>query len=69
MAYAIAFIVVLLAICGIVKAIGGDRYANMTEEEFEEEAIVQSGRSCIRIAESVRSEPPRRIRGGTATTR
>jgi len=38
MAYAVAFIVVLLAICGIVKAIGGDRYANMTEEEFEEEA-------------------------------
>jgi hypothetical protein len=38
MAYALAFIVVVLAIYGIVKAIGGDRYANMTEEEFEEEA-------------------------------
>jgi hypothetical protein len=38
MAYAITFIVVVLAIWGIVKAIGGDRYASMTEEEFEEEA-------------------------------
>jgi len=27
-----------LAVWGIVKAVGGDRYANMTEEEFEEEA-------------------------------
>ena len=39
MAYAIAFIVVVLAIWGIVRAISGDRYyANMTEKEFEEEA-------------------------------
>jgi hypothetical protein len=38
MNYIIAGIIVILAICGIVKAVGGDRYASMTEEEFEEEA-------------------------------
>ena len=38
MDYLIAGIIVVLAVWGIVKAVGGDRYANMTEEEFEEEA-------------------------------
>lgn len=38
MDYGVAGIIVVLAIWGIVKAVGGDRYANMTEEEFEEEA-------------------------------
>jgi len=38
MVYAVALIVIFLAICGIVKAVDSDRYRNMTEEEFEEEA-------------------------------
>ena len=38
MEYAVAGIIVVLAIWGIVKSVGGDRYARMTEEEFEEEA-------------------------------
>ena len=38
MDYLIASIIVVLAIWGIVKAVGGDRYASMTEEEFEEDA-------------------------------
>jgi len=38
MVYLIGAAIVFLAVCGIVKAIGGDRYAKMTEEEFEEEA-------------------------------
>jgi hypothetical protein len=38
MAYLIAAIVLILVVCGIVKATSGDRYANMTEEEFEAEA-------------------------------
>ena len=38
MDYLIAGIIVVLAIWGIVKAVGGDRYASMTEEEFEEDA-------------------------------
>jgi hypothetical protein len=38
MVYLIAAVIVFLAAWGIVKAASGDRYANMTEEEFEEEA-------------------------------
>jgi hypothetical protein len=38
MAYLIAAIVLILVVWGIVKATSGDRYANMTEEEFEAEA-------------------------------
>jgi len=38
MIYLIGAVIVFLAICGIVKAASGDRYANMTAEEFEEEA-------------------------------
>lgn len=34
----IAIGVVLAVICGIVNLASGDRYANMTEEEFEAEA-------------------------------
>ncbi len=34
----IAVVVVVAAICGIVNLASGDRYANMTEEEFEAEA-------------------------------
>ncbi len=38
MAYIIGFAVVIAAIIGIVKFISDDRYAKMTEEEFEAEA-------------------------------
>ncbi len=38
MAYIIGFAIVIAAIIGIVKFISGDRYAKMTEEEFEAEA-------------------------------
>lgn len=38
MVYLIGAVIVFLAIYGIVKAASGDRYADMTEEEFEEEA-------------------------------
>jgi hypothetical protein len=37
-AYIIGFAIVIGAIIGIVKFISGDRYAKMTEEEFEAEA-------------------------------
>jgi len=37
-AYVIGFAVVIAAVVGIVKYISGDRYAKMTEEEFEAEA-------------------------------
>jgi hypothetical protein len=37
-AYIISFAIVIAAISGIVKFISGDRYAKMTEEEFEAEA-------------------------------
>jgi len=38
MAYFIAAIVLIVVVWGIAKATSGDRYANMTEEEFEAEA-------------------------------
>lgn len=38
MTYLIAAIVLILVVWGIVKATSSDRYANMTEEEFEAEA-------------------------------
>lgn len=38
MAYAVTAIVVVVLLYAIVKAASGDRYANMTEEEFENEA-------------------------------
>ena len=38
MAYLIAAIVLIAVVYGIAKATSGDRYANMTEEEFEAEA-------------------------------
>ncbi len=38
MAYAVTAVVVVVLLYAIVKAASGDRYANMTEEEFEKEA-------------------------------
>ena len=38
MVYLIGAVIVFLAICGIVKSASDNRYADMTEEEFEEEA-------------------------------
>jgi hypothetical protein len=38
MVYLIGAVMVFFVVWGIVKAASGDRYANMTEEEFEEEA-------------------------------
>jgi hypothetical protein len=38
MAYILGFVVVIAIIIGIVKAASGDRYAKMTEEEFEAKA-------------------------------
>lgn len=38
MVYIIGAIIIFLAIWGIVKAASGERYADMTEAEFEEEA-------------------------------
>ncbi|MGA9885166.1 MAG: hypothetical protein WBQ34_15735 [Candidatus Acidiferrales bacterium] len=38
MAYAAVVVVVIVLLCAIIKAASGDRYANMTEEEFENEA-------------------------------
>ena len=38
MIYAIVIGIVVVLVCGIVKAASADRYSNMTEEEFEAEA-------------------------------
>ena len=38
MVYLIGAVIVFLAVWGIMKAASGERYANMTEEEFEAEA-------------------------------
>jgi hypothetical protein len=38
MAYILGFAFVIAIIIGIVKATSGDRYAKMTEEEFEAQA-------------------------------
>ena len=38
MVYFIGAVIIFLAVWGIVNAASGDRYADMTEEEFEEEA-------------------------------
>jgi hypothetical protein len=38
MVYLIGAVIVFFVVWGIVKAASGNRYANMTEEEFEEEA-------------------------------
>jgi hypothetical protein len=38
MAYILGFVIVIAIIIGIIKAASGDRYAKMTEEEFEAEA-------------------------------
>ena len=43
MTYLITAIVLIVVVYGIVKAASGDRYAHMTEEEFEESKTVIGG--------------------------
>jgi hypothetical protein len=61
MGYIITGVIVFLAICGIVNAIGDDRYANMTDKEFEEEAKRVSGASGVVSALQKIVDPSHRI--------
>jgi hypothetical protein len=54
MTYIVGFVVLALVIYGIVKAISGKSYAEMTEEEFEAEAKRSSHLgSAIAAAQSI----------------